>query len=248
MDEIRGDRQLQLRFGLWSINSLLVAASQAQLFKLKNKLMIQAISPSLPKWRASSGWTKRLWGLNWSYFHVMLLNFWPTKAFQSATLETKSSLSTCRFIKAHPPACLVYVHPPACWPCKPSACLPANPMACLHTELVFLNLMEPRNRCQGINSASLCSPAGRYDNPIPTRCLAPIDFLKIPALNTMNSLLPAGLRKYTIKGVGRGPTLAWPGWKQPDISVKVDTARLEAGQFKKCCMECVLLYYPSTEF
>ena len=50
------------------------------------------------------------------------------------------------------------------------------------------------------------------------------------------------------KGVGRAPTLAWPGWKQPDISVKVDTARLEAGQFKKCCMECVLLYYPSTEF
>ncbi len=41
--------------------------------------------------------------------------------------------------------------------------------------------MEPRNRCQGINSASLCSMAGRYDNPIPTRCLAPIDFLKIPA-------------------------------------------------------------------
>jgi hypothetical protein len=41
--------------------------------------------------------------------------------------------------------------------------------------------MEPRNRCQGINSASLCSLAGRYDNPIPTRCLAPIDFLKIPA-------------------------------------------------------------------
>jgi hypothetical protein len=42
--------------------------------------------------------------------------------------------------------------------------------------------MEPRNRCQGINSASLCSLAGWYDNPIPTRCLAPIDFLKILAL------------------------------------------------------------------
>ena len=26
------------------------------------------------------------------------------------------------------------------------------------------------------------------------------------------------------KGVGPGPTLAWPGWKQLDISVKVDTA------------------------
>jgi hypothetical protein len=32
-----------------------------------------------------------------------------------------------------------------------------------------------------MNSASLCSLAGRYNNPIPTPCLAPIDFLKIPA-------------------------------------------------------------------
>ncbi len=42
--------------------------------------------------------------------------------------------------------------------------------------------MEPRNRFQGINSANLCSLAGRYDNPIPPRFLAPIDSLKIPAL------------------------------------------------------------------
>jgi hypothetical protein len=33
-----------------------------------------------------------------------------------------------------------------------------------------------------MNSASLRSLAGRYDNPIPHRFLAPIDFLKIPAL------------------------------------------------------------------
>ncbi len=33
-----------------------------------------------------------------------------------------------------------------------------------------------------MNSASLCCLAGRYENPIPPRCLAPIDFLKIPAL------------------------------------------------------------------
>jgi hypothetical protein len=32
-----------------------------------------------------------------------------------------------------------------------------------------------------MNSASLCSLAGRYDNPIPIRFLAPIDCLKIPA-------------------------------------------------------------------
>jgi hypothetical protein len=50
------------------------------------------------------------------------------------------------------------------------------------TELVFLKFMEPRNRFQGMNSASLCSLEGRYDNPIPTRYLAPIDCLKIPTL------------------------------------------------------------------
>ncbi len=42
--------------------------------------------------------------------------------------------------------------------------------------------MGPRNLFQGMNSASLCSLAGRYDNPIPNRFLAPIDCLKIPAL------------------------------------------------------------------
>ncbi len=41
--------------------------------------------------------------------------------------------------------------------------------------------MGPRNRFQGMNSASLCSLAGRYDNPIPLRFLAPIECLKIPA-------------------------------------------------------------------
>ncbi len=42
----------------------------------------------------------------------------------------------------------------------------------------FLTLKEPRNRLQGINSSSLCSPAGQYDNSIPTRFLAPVDCLK----------------------------------------------------------------------
>ncbi len=41
-----------------------------------------------------------------------------------------------------------------------------------------------------------------------------------------------------VKGVGPGPTLAWPGWKQPDIPVEVDTdqletSRSEAGVLKK---------------
>ncbi len=46
----------------------------------------------------------------------------------------------------------------------------------------FKTFMEIRNRFQGMNSASLCSLAGRYDNPLPTRFLAPTDCLKIPAL------------------------------------------------------------------
>ncbi len=36
----------------------------------------------------------------------------------------------------------------------------------------FLTFKEPKNRFQVINSARLCSLAGRYDNPIPTRFLA----------------------------------------------------------------------------
>ena len=46
---------------------------------------------------------------------------------------------------------------------------------------IFKRLMEPRNQFQGMNSASLCSLAGRYDNPIHPRFLAPMDVLKIPA-------------------------------------------------------------------
>ncbi len=45
-------------------------------------------------------------------------------------------------------------------------------------EPVFLNVYGAQ---ESINSASLCNLAGRYDNPIPTRCLAPIDCLKITA-------------------------------------------------------------------
>jgi hypothetical protein len=44
----------------------------------------------------------------------------------------------------------------------------------------FSTCKEPRNPFQGIDSASLCSLAGRYDNPIPTRFLVPIDCSKIP--------------------------------------------------------------------
>jgi hypothetical protein len=50
--------------------------------------------------------------------------------------------------------------------------------------------MEPRNRFQGMNSTSLCSLVGRYDNP---RFLAPIDSLKIPALDAAIELSESGI-------------------------------------------------------
>ncbi len=48
----------------------------------------------------------------------------------------------------------------------------------------------------------------------------------------MNPIVFYGLSMYWLymalsKGVGPGPTLAWPGWKQPDIPVEVDTGRIE---------------------
>ncbi len=53
----------------------------------------------------------------------------------------------------------------------------------LYTEPVFLNVYWAQESI--INSASLCSLVGRYDNPIPTWFPAPIDSLKIPAQYSM---------------------------------------------------------------
>jgi hypothetical protein len=54
------------------------------------------------------------------------------------------------------------------------------------------------------------------------------------------SALSAGANT-TTKGVGPSTTLAWPGWKQPEIAVEMDTARLKRSRFKKFCVNCVLL-------
>jgi hypothetical protein len=48
-------------------------------------------------------------------------------------------------------------------------------------EPVFLNVYGAQESIPRMNSASLCSLAGRYDNPNPPRFLARIDCLKIPA-------------------------------------------------------------------
>jgi hypothetical protein len=51
----------------------------------------------------------------------------------------------------------------------------------VHTEPEFFTFREPKNRFQWINSACPCSLGGRYDNPLPSRFLVPVDCLKIPA-------------------------------------------------------------------
>ncbi len=67
-----------------------------------------------------------------------------------------------------------------------------------------------------MNSASLCSPAGRDDNPIPTRFLAPLDCLKIPAQVTgltLNYTAKTKCRKFETniprKGIS-GPQSQFP--------------------------------------
>jgi hypothetical protein len=79
--------------------------------------------------------------------------------------------------------------------------------------------MEPRNRFSGINSASLCSLAGRYDIPLPTRCLAPIDFLKMPALHRLSELIPWNrfLGSLKFKNSGSGFPSSFPPQSRPSL-------------------------------
>ncbi len=51
--------------------------------------------------------------------------------------------------------------------------------ASLNPYAVLFNFYRAQERFQVIDSASLCSLEDRYDNPIPTRFLVPIDFSKI---------------------------------------------------------------------
>ncbi len=76
--------------------------------------------------------------------------------------------------------------------------------------------MEPRNQFQGINSASLISLAGRDDNPIPTRFLAPIDCLQIPALEFLKSL--RGLGTEEKEGYHTSPP-GYIGWRNSFLEI-----------------------------
>jgi hypothetical protein len=53
---------------------------------------------------------------------------------------------------------------------------------CGEPEPVFLNVYGAQESIPRNEFRQPCSLEGRYDNPIPTRFLVPIDCLKIPAL------------------------------------------------------------------
>ncbi len=67
--------------------------------------------------------------------------------------------------------------------CDRGALVPPHPVHASHIRVQILKLL----RSPGIDSKEpvppgcVCSLAGRYDNPIPTLFLAPIDCFKIPA-------------------------------------------------------------------
>ncbi len=62
-------------------------------------------------------------------------------------------------------------------------------------EPEFLNVYGAQELISRNQFCSLCSPAGQYDNPFPTRFLASIECLKIPAQ-------PVGINKYAAEGHG----------------------------------------------
>ncbi len=97
-----------------------------------------------------------------------------------------------------------------------------------------------------MNSVSLCSLAGRYDNPIPPRFLAPIDCLKIPALVLMESTSPSPPCNSLIGHLWKWRGAAhWPDpylfWQKPVLRV---TGRFTEKSFRiqnanKCLRSCV---------
>ncbi len=61
------------------------------------------------------------------------------------------------------------------------------------TNRVVVPAPQPENRfLSSMKGLQIRALAGRYDNPIPTWCLAPIDFLKIPELEFLKSLWGLG--------------------------------------------------------
>ncbi len=66
--------------------------------------------------------------------------------------------------------------------------------------------MGPRNQFQGMDSASLCSLAGLYDNPLPLWFLAPIASLKIPALGIIWRALRLEVSEYNIYSTNKFQT------------------------------------------
>jgi hypothetical protein len=88
-------------------------------------------------------------------------------------------------------------------------------ISCSSPEPEFLNWAQesiPSNQV-----ARLCSLAGRYDNPVPTRFLVPIDCLKIPALDDFiyasSAVYLSSQCRSRICKPFKEPRNRFPGWR-----------------------------------
>ncbi len=70
------------------------------------------------------------------------------------------------------------------------------------------------NRYQGTSFIRLCSLPGRYDNPIPTQFLTPIDCLKTPALKNLPQTLLTNKKQRTLHYVHTSNIIK-PTWDSP---------------------------------
>ncbi len=132
----------------------------------------------------------KIWHRSNFYSFLCAQQYWfcyEGKQIITKTLKN-SKLSICQTFKKIETALLSHVFKNTKWcDCRfCDACVARSIYTTffIHRILApeFLTLKEPRNRFQGINSTSLWSLAGRNNNPVLTRFLAPIDCLKIPAL------------------------------------------------------------------
>jgi hypothetical protein len=63
-------------------------------------------------------------------------------------------------------------------------------MSHVHVKINFAYRLDSWNRCLSVHKRlQIWALAGRYDNPIPTQFLAPVECLKIPA-HCVGNLVP----------------------------------------------------------
>ncbi len=106
------------------------------------------------------------------------MKYWQNFLSESATIFSLSSTPKENFRYTR----YLYLKVAQCKICTYCRALCRSNWALVHStpQIISFKILK-RYFSPGIDSDSLCSLAGRYDNPIITRFLAPMDCSKIPA-------------------------------------------------------------------